>query len=56
MSTGADWEEKVKTKDKDGKVQYCAYKVGADSPKACSKSAKSIRLYIAFAKKKSGEK
>tara|TARA_Y100001938_G_scaffold136724_1_gene199971 strand:+ start:463 stop:618 length:156 start_codon:yes stop_codon:yes gene_type:complete len=45
-----------KEKDKDGKVQYCAYKVGADSPKACSKSEKSIRLYIAFAKKKSGEK
>ena len=45
-----------KEKDKDGKVQYCAYKKGKDAPNACSKSEKSIRLYIAFAKKKSGEK
>jgi hypothetical protein len=44
-----------KEKDKNGKVQYCAYKVGADAPNACSGTKRGIRLYVAFAMKKSGE-
>ena len=41
-----------KSKDKDGKAMYCAYKVGSDTPKACSNDKKNIRLYVAFATKK----
>lgn len=45
-----------KSKDKDGKSQYCAYKKGSDVPKACSYDKKNIRLYVAVALKKAGEK
>tara|TARA_R100000963_G_scaffold34719_2_gene29303 strand:+ start:630 stop:809 length:180 start_codon:yes stop_codon:yes gene_type:complete len=45
-----------KSKDKDGKSIYCAYKKGSDGPKACSDDKKNIQLYVAVALKKSGEK
>ncbi len=45
-----------KSKDKDGKSIYCAYKKGADSPKACSDSKKNIRLYVAFAERSDRKK
>lgn len=45
-----------KSKDKKGKTQWCAYKKGQDSPKACSYDKKNIQLYMAVAMKKAGEK
>jgi len=45
-----------KSKDKKGKTQWCAYKKGDDTPKACSYDKKNIQLYMAVAMKKAGEK